>query len=153
MKTIDNYISERLNPRHLGVKYNFSEPISLKGNLSWEFISPAAGKFSINCDHWWCGVIDYYSYSILPDHKALVFWSENSPWIFYLYGPEAENYWGAIEYDPLMKYKPKESIIAYLNKSFDEYCDVHLDLGELKRFKAPGQVKPICQNFEELCNR
>ena len=152
MKTIDNYINERLNPRHLGsLEYDFSKPFLIKDNIEWEFSSLVYGKHTINCNGWWCGVIDYYSYSVFHDHKCLIFWSEDADWMFCLYGPEEKKYWEAVGFDPIMKHKPATSIHKYLNKDFDRYCRHHVE-DSLVNMIITQQISSICEKFESYVN-
>jgi hypothetical protein len=75
MKTIDNYINERLNPRHLGS--NSIDDLHIKGTACWTNRDNAPFLIVIAEDwhvHAW------------NDHGSniLLFWSPNNDWMPYL---------------------------------------------------------------------
>ena len=75
MKSIDNYINERLNPRHLGHAGEYN-PIPIQETLAWEF-KYNNRKYVINSWGW--------QYVIIKDRTEkfyLVFWSPESSFVF-----------------------------------------------------------------------
>jgi hypothetical protein len=80
MKTLNNYITERLNPRHLG-NTDINQVIVLKGTLEWDLVDLLYGKgihHVFKSDKWCAGVI---SYDPDPQDDILLFWSPESKYV------------------------------------------------------------------------
>ncbi len=80
MKSIDNYINERLNPKHLGnmVKLKEDQVCDL-GDISWSIDAQNASQTSLETSQWYCGVV--YEKDIYNKHKILLFWSPDCEYI------------------------------------------------------------------------
>ena len=76
MENLNNYILERLNPRHLGgvTKYNLEKPHPTNiSSLKWQWLGAAmATTWSITLENSWCGVVYFNKKNKAP---VLVFYA------------------------------------------------------------------------------
>ena len=145
MKPINSYILERLNPRNLGPIYDFSFPFLIH-KLEWHFETDYIDTTSISCEDWWCVEISNDSSHM---GKCLVFYSENTDWIFYISAKDIEqgykNSWAA--YCGSKKLAPKELYEKYLKNNFFEYGQNIGTIPEFNKMVVDNKVQHLVNTW------
>ncbi len=91
MKTLNNYILERLNPRHLGKIYKLvaNKPIKLDGILEWTIKDAnSSNSLTFKSDDWYAGVWDNAKWGI----PILLFWTPGIDYVPYITKYDIKNY-------------------------------------------------------------
>ncbi len=117
MKTINNYINERLNPKHLGRQFFcIDKPTQVYGDTKFAWKWKGGKTSEYGGSNWMYGV--YLDKSDLL--STMFFWSKDCDYILWLNGASAKSdqtFNGIVEADPGLTGKTNE-----VYKNFLEYC-------------------------------
>ena len=152
MKSINNYINERLNPRHLGSgRYDFSKPFKINESVIWSFDAQDIDTHRVCYDDLWCMSIHDDSLG-----ETLVFCSDSSPWAFCLCESDIEFkgtlYWFAMAPLYTKNYSPikPQKLYSILKKDFREYLSTNATINEFDRIDVDDIVLDV---VEEWCKK
>ena len=145
MKSLNNYINERLNPRHLGQEYDFNKYFSIPGKLSWRSLDETFGDYEVKCGDWYCMKAD----TSLTTY--LLFYSSESKYIFYIDTKNIKHHpgwWGRVEYDKQIFTEP-EYVYVELLHNFHTYTMVSGGAESIDKTIYPKEVGRILDAFKK----
>lgn len=139
MKPIDNYINERLNPRHLGPKYVSGSPCDVIGSPCWEF-EAGGRKQRLQTSDW-----KYVILSGMSEASFLFFWSSSTNFVF-----EIVSFRGSVE---VMEMKPnvtnKSNFVQILREMFEGPTNLIRYTWMPDAISYSGQVRDIINDFRQ----
>lgn len=156
MQSIDNYINERLNPKHLGniVKLKEGQVCDL-GDISWSIDAQNASQTSLETSLWYCGVVN--EKDVYTQHKILVFWSPNCEYIINVshysvtYDNPANYAWCVIKCASTPDQDPNKFYKSIYKNKFIDYIKANKDYELLEpKIEYDKTVADVLEQFKKM---
>ena len=138
MKSLAEYMLESLSLKGKSQKATYYK---IDGRLWWDFHSEESGIKSdeVEVAGWFGGVIN----DDKGEPEIVAFWSDKSPWIFYVYISEVKSgktNWAAVSSDDNSIKNPQQFATIVLD-NFEKYCQEHATVPEFDSITVPGPIK------------